>query len=103
VANIIFKNRITQRRHCHFTQIRHRKMSQAILNFIYYTTIFTLGFVTAFSLQSQIQYLFNENIGLTTICKHRRLLSIISVLTKKFGKNIYTELMANLIFTRSIL
>ena len=35
--------------------------------------------------------MFNENIGLTTICKHRRLLSIISVLTKNLGKNINTE------------
>ena len=63
------------RRHVHFTQFRHRKVTQTILNFIYFASIISFGFITAKTLQSQIVYLFDEIIGQTTICKHRKLLS----------------------------
>ena len=69
------RNRIRERRHIHFSQLRHRKITQTVLNFIYFSTIVTLGFVTSISLKSQIEFLFNERLAIPTICKHRKLLS----------------------------
>jgi len=75
IKNIMRRNRIRERRHVHFSQTRHRKITQTILNFIYFSTIVTLGFVTAISLQKQIEYLFNEKLAIKSICKRRKLLS----------------------------
>ena len=56
-------------------QKRRKKMTQSILNFIYFATILSFGFITAKTLKFQIAYLFNESIGLTSLCKQRKLLS----------------------------
>jgi hypothetical protein len=75
IKTIMRRNRTRERRHIHFSQTRHRKITQTILNFIYFSTIVTLGFVTSISLQTQIEYLFNEKLAIKTICKQRKLLS----------------------------
>ena len=77
MKNHLSRNKVAQRRHAHFRQKRHQKMTDTISNFIYEATIRSKGLINSVEMHHQINYLFDISISPTRIRGQKKLLKLV--------------------------